>query len=38
MLNLTRHISKSVPILLKALGKFYEHLDDYLRECDWRIR
>ena len=32
------YISKSVPVLLKALGKFYEHLDDYLRESDWRAR
>ena len=32
------YISKSVPVLLKALGKFYEHLDDYLRESEWRIR
>ena len=32
------YISKSVPVLLKALGKFYEHLDDYLRESDWRTR
>ena len=32
------YISKSVPVLLKALGKFYEHLDDYLRESEWRRR
>ena len=32
------YISKSVPILLKALGKFYEHLDGYLKESDWRTR
>ena len=31
------YVSKTVPILLKALGKFYEHLDNYLRESDWRI-
>ena len=30
--------SKTIPILLKALGKFYEHLDDYIRQSDWRIR
>ena len=32
------YISKSVQILLKALGKFYEHLDDYLRESQFRTR
>ena len=32
------YISKSVPVLLKALGKFYEYLYDYLRESEWRIR
>ena len=29
---------KTIPILLKALGKFYEHLDDYIRQSDWRIK
>ena len=32
------YASKAIPILLKALGKFYEHLDDYIRQSDWRIR
>lgn len=32
------YASKVIPILLKALGKFYEHLDDYLRESEWRTR
>ena len=32
------YVSKTVPILLKALGKFYEYLDDYLRESEWRKR
>ena len=32
------YASKTIPILLKALGKFYEHLDDYIRQSDWRIR
>ena len=32
------YASKTMPILLKALGKFYEHLDDYLRESEWRTK
>ena len=32
------YAAKTMPILLKALGKFYEHLDDYIRKSEWRIK
>lgn len=31
-----RYIAKALPILQKALGKFYEYLDEYLRQSEYR--
>lgn len=31
-----QYIAKALPILQKALGKFYEYLDDYLRQSEYR--
>ena len=33
-----KYVLKSVVVLQKALGKFYEHLDEYIRGSEWRTR
>lgn len=30
------YLEKSITVLRKALGKFYEYLDDYIRQSEWR--
>lgn len=31
-----QYVARALPILCKALGKFYEYLNEYLKESEWR--